>query len=314
MNLAGCGGDVGREAAEQTRFDGETAARAARLQAAENFKEEQIKRIFIKAMPGWLRSKIMEQPPNTPVRDLCTFARQQMTIREMCRKDDYPEDGFNQIDTTISENMINALSKLTANQELMEKRLKSIDSAVKENVTNIDSSFKENVTNQSSPSHIQAGQTGVSNVQQQNQFPRTPTYAQQRNFNRYQYRPSMPNPQVFNSNNRNFGYAQAYNQARELNFRAPYFPRGYEPSNVRHQTMSQQYPAQQQSQQFQQYRQFRPQGDVRMPRGPYMPVTRATRVDCWLCGYPNHKASQCAQKSSFNSRGTSFPFNRQPKN
>ena len=59
---------------------------------------------------------------------------------------------------------------------------------------------------------------------------------------------------------------------------------------------------------------FRPRGgDVRMPREPYMPFTRAAKQTCWACGYPNHKASQCAQASKFNLRGTTFSFNRQPK-
>ena len=44
--------------AEHACFGGETAARAARLKAAED-KNEQVKQIFIKVMPGWLRSKLM---------------------------------------------------------------------------------------------------------------------------------------------------------------------------------------------------------------------------------------------------------------
>ena len=76
--LPGDGGASDR--AEHARFDGATAARAARLKAAEDKKNEQVKRIFIKAMPGWLRSELME-PPATPVTDLCTTPRQQMAIR-----------------------------------------------------------------------------------------------------------------------------------------------------------------------------------------------------------------------------------------
>ena len=134
LRLAGL--DPGPAAAEQTRFDSETAARAERLQAAEDYKNEQVKRIFVKAMPGWLRSKIMEQPANATVQELCTLARQQMTIREMCRKDDCPENGFNEVSTTVSDNLINALSKLTANQESIERRLQSVDERLKSNESN----------------------------------------------------------------------------------------------------------------------------------------------------------------------------------
>ena len=78
-------------------------------------------------MPGWLRSKLMEQPPATLVTDLCTTARQQMTIRDICRKDDYPEDGFNEINNTVSENLINALSKLHQTQDSLDEKLQPID-------------------------------------------------------------------------------------------------------------------------------------------------------------------------------------------
>ena len=121
----------GADEAEQARFARETAARQERINAEEEFKNEQVKRIFQKAMPGWLRSKMMEQPPNTTVQELCTLARQQMTIRDLCRKDDYPEDGFNEISTTVSDNLISALSKLNATQEAMERKLSSMDDRIK---------------------------------------------------------------------------------------------------------------------------------------------------------------------------------------
>ena len=78
-------------------------------------------------MPVWLRSEKVEQPPATPGQDLCTFAIQQMSIREMCRKEDYPEDGFNEISPALSENLISALSKLTTYQEQKERQLKNMD-------------------------------------------------------------------------------------------------------------------------------------------------------------------------------------------
>ena len=116
---------------ERTRFDTETAQRAERLQAADDFKNAQVKRIFQKAMPGWLRSKLMEQPPHATVQELCTLARQQMTIRDLCRKEDYPEDGFNEVSTTVSDNLVNALSRLSTQQESMDRRLQSMEDRIK---------------------------------------------------------------------------------------------------------------------------------------------------------------------------------------
>ena len=108
----------------------EAEAWAARLQAAEDFKNDQIKKVFTKAVPGWLRSKHMEQPSNTPVQDLFTFARQKMTIREMCRKEDYPEDGFNEINSNVSENVMNVLEILSTNQEVHGRQLKVTDEKI----------------------------------------------------------------------------------------------------------------------------------------------------------------------------------------
>ena len=143
LRLAGL--DPGAAAAEQTRFDSEMAARAERLQAAEDYKNE-VKRIFVKAMPGLLCSKVMEQPVNATFQELCTLARQQMTIREMCRKDDQPEDGFNEVSTTVYDNVINALSKLTANQESIERRLQSVDERLKSNESNNQAQSSSNYT------------------------------------------------------------------------------------------------------------------------------------------------------------------------
>ena len=52
-------------------------------------------------MSGWLREKLMKRPAIEPVQDLCTYVRQQKTIRDMCRNEDYPEDGFNGVSEAV---------------------------------------------------------------------------------------------------------------------------------------------------------------------------------------------------------------------
>ena len=93
-------------AVEAARFATETATNVTTLAEAETFKNNQIRRVFIKAMPGWLRSKLMDRPAIDTIHDLCTFASRQIAIRDMCRKDDYPEDGFNQIENPVSDTLI----------------------------------------------------------------------------------------------------------------------------------------------------------------------------------------------------------------
>ena len=65
-------------------------------------------------MPNWLRPKMMEQPAATTVQELCNLARKQMTIRDVCRNEDYSEDSFDEIGETVSHNLISALSKLNS--------------------------------------------------------------------------------------------------------------------------------------------------------------------------------------------------------
>ena len=70
-------------AVEQTRFDQETARNAEQLRSAQEARSIQIRRQFIKNMPGWLRAKLLEQPETTSVEDLCIFARKQLTIHNL---------------------------------------------------------------------------------------------------------------------------------------------------------------------------------------------------------------------------------------
>ena len=173
LALPGDGGAGDR--AEHARFDGETGARDARLQAAEDNKNEQVKRIFIKAMPGWLRSKLMEQPPATLVTDLCTTARQQMTIRDMCRKDDYPEDGFNEINNAVSANLINALSKLNQTQDSLDKKLQTIDDRI--TVAQIETTTQRDVTHSPQQPFNRQGQFSAAPYTTRNNYASQNNYA-----------------------------------------------------------------------------------------------------------------------------------------
>ena len=65
---------------EQTRFDQDTTRRSKIIRSAPEASSVQIRRQFIINMPGWLRAKLLEQPENTTVEDLCIFARRQLSI------------------------------------------------------------------------------------------------------------------------------------------------------------------------------------------------------------------------------------------
>ena len=54
-------------------------------------------------MPGWLSWNLMERSITDAIHDLSTFASRQITTRDMCRKQDYPADGFNPVKNQVSE-------------------------------------------------------------------------------------------------------------------------------------------------------------------------------------------------------------------
>ena len=86
------------------RFERETAARESALQMSENRKNEQKKRFFIKSMPNWLKPKLLERPDTDKIDQLCTLAIQQIAIREMCNREEYFDDGFNEITESNTDN------------------------------------------------------------------------------------------------------------------------------------------------------------------------------------------------------------------
>ena len=63
------------------------------------------------------------------------YARQ-LAIREICRKEDYPDDGFNEVNETVRENLVNTLSKITRTQQPIEKRLQVLTSKLDSRQTN----------------------------------------------------------------------------------------------------------------------------------------------------------------------------------
>ena len=335
-------------ALEAARHARETAHRQERLDAVRDHRDAQIRRLFVKAMPGWLRAKLMEQPAGNTVQDLCMYARRQLVIRDMCRKEDYPEDGFNEISETVSDNLISALSKLTATQEAMEKQVNEIRTQMNDRDRQEASTSAQRSTNQQTQQQQQEHQ------HQQNRFPNNNS-GFQRGFRGggRGYQPRQPysgqytneySPRNhYSRGNNNFRGQYLYQnnfrsgyQGRGGNFRSPYpFPPGnqqqwprrpsnyqnqnyqnqnYQNQNYQNQNYQNQYP---QSNHFQQQSVNQQQAtnvDIQAPNGPYMPVIRSTPVLCDTCGYPNHTASQCYMRPKPQGRGQSFPFQNQSKN
>ena len=51
-------------------------------------------------------------------------------MKALCRWEDHPEDGLNEINNAVSETLINALSKLNQTQDSLDKELQTFDDLV----------------------------------------------------------------------------------------------------------------------------------------------------------------------------------------
>ena len=77
-------------------------------------------------MPGWLRAKLLQQPENTTLDDLCIFARQQLSIHYLCKTDDSVVDAFSEMGPSVTDTLVTALTQLSTSQEAMDNRLNEL--------------------------------------------------------------------------------------------------------------------------------------------------------------------------------------------
>ena len=61
-------------------------------------------------MPNWLKPKLLERPDTDTIDQLCTLASQQIAIREMCNREEYFDDGFNEITESNTDKMLKAIT------------------------------------------------------------------------------------------------------------------------------------------------------------------------------------------------------------
>ena len=132
-------------------------------------------------MPNWLRSKMMEQPAATTVQELCNLTRKQMTIRDVCRNEDYPENSFNEIGDTVSHNLISALLKLTTAQEQIEKQLNEVRNELSDQRKMIQSRPQDGNGNAHQSPQLNSQNTGGNSNQAQQQQNQE-NHAQPRNW------------------------------------------------------------------------------------------------------------------------------------
>ena len=136
------------DAVEQTRFDQDTARRAEILLSSQEARSVQIRRQFIKNLPGWLRAKLLEQPENTTVEDICSLARKQLSIHNLCKTDDSVMDAFSEMGPSVTDTLVTALTKLSTSQEAKDNRLNEVSEKFEERNTTLKNQFNDFQKNQ----------------------------------------------------------------------------------------------------------------------------------------------------------------------
>ena len=101
-------------------------------------------------MPEWLRAKLLEQPENTTVEDLCIFARKELSIHNLCKTDASVMDAFSEMGPSVTDTLVTALTKLSTSQEAMDNRLNEMSKRFERNttLTNQFNDFQKNQTQQ----------------------------------------------------------------------------------------------------------------------------------------------------------------------
>ena len=67
--------------AKQTQLDQERERRAKILRSAQEAHSNQIQGQIIRNKPDWLSAKLLEQPENATIKDLCFSARNHLSIQ-----------------------------------------------------------------------------------------------------------------------------------------------------------------------------------------------------------------------------------------
>ena len=292
--------------AERARIDRENAVNAQNLLFAQTERGNQIKRLFVKCMPSWLRAKLLEQPDNATVDDLCLFARKQLTIHNLCKTDEYADGAFSEMSNTVSENLVNALSKLTQTSEAMENKVNELSKQFEEQ--KLQHQQQEQVLSQQ-------GMNAQENYYQEQGDFRGSYRGRNRGGFGFRGRNRGRNNYRGNSNNRGNWRGRGYynnnkNYPRNNNFSQQLFP-AYANQQAAGQVSPQAPPAQASSSNAQ------PATVQITPPAPpgHIETVQYSSVTCFICGYPNHTAATCSLRGRGGRRGGgSFPFNRKPKN
>ena len=280
---------------DQDRFDRETRENQNRRNFSQMERERHIIRLFKEAMPNFIRLKLLEEPEDATIQELCTKARQKLILRELCPVDDWSRDGFNEMSSENSEKFLSVLTKMSENQNSLENRIDALTQKLNSPQQNSSNTYKDNEQqtwqgNFRGRMYQNRGNRGYSNnhgYQNRNYQKQGWNYYQNNqnrgrygnNFNRGSYR----GRNNFRSNNRGNFSNNYNNNSNNSNFQQ----QGYQSNETTINTGN---------------------------SGGHIETTAFSQKVCYSCGYPNHTSRNCEARGKSSTRGGQIPFNSQAKN
>ena len=93
-------------------------------------RNRRIKEFLTIAMLNFIKRKLLDQHETATVQDLCTVARRQMVFLELCPSDDWSRDAFNEVSSSLSENVVGSLTNLTQQQEELKQQQNDLSTRI----------------------------------------------------------------------------------------------------------------------------------------------------------------------------------------
>ena len=245
-------------------------------------------------MPNFIRLKLLKEPEEATIQELCTKARQKLILREICPVDDWSREGLIEMSSEISEKFLTVLTKMSGNQNSLENRIIALTQKLNSPQQNSSNNYKDNEQqtwrgNFRGRTYQNRGNRGYSN--------------NQRHQNRNYQNQGSKNYQ----NNQNCGrYGNNFNRG---SYRGRKNFRGNNSGNF-----SNNYNKNSHNSNFQQQGYHNNETTINTGNsGGHIETTAFAQKVCESCSYPNHTSSNCEARRKSSIRGGQIPFNSHPK-
>ena len=95
-------------------------------------------------MPIFIRLKLLKEPEDATIKELCTKTRQKLILRELCPVDGWSKDRFNEMSSENSEKFLTVLTKMSENQNSLENRIDALTQKPNSPQQNSSNNYEDN--------------------------------------------------------------------------------------------------------------------------------------------------------------------------